>query len=51
MILREFLRFDVGTKYKIDQLCGLAMGNPQWPGVLDWFSKSNILIQSLLWIS
>jgi hypothetical protein len=36
------LRFDLGTKSKLGPFCGLAMGNPHWPGVLDLFSKSEI---------
>lgn len=29
------LRFDKGTKPKLDPFCGLAWGNIQFPGVLD----------------
>jgi hypothetical protein len=31
-----------GTKCKLSAECRLARGNPQWPGVLDWFSQSKI---------
>jgi hypothetical protein len=33
---------DVGTQYKLSAECGLARGNPQSPGDLGLFSKSNI---------
>ena len=29
-----------GTKPKLASFCRLARGTPQWPGSLDWFSKS-----------
>ncbi len=36
-----FNGFDSGTKCKLTAECGLARGNPQWPRVLDLFSKSS----------
>ena len=35
----KFSRFYLGTLYKLSVDCRLARGNPQWPGILDWFSK------------
>jgi len=37
-----FKRFDSGTQYTLGPFCRLARGNPQWPGVLDWFSEYEI---------
>jgi hypothetical protein len=31
--------FDMGTTSKLSKECGLGRGNPQLPGILDWFSK------------
>ena len=36
----RFKGFDTGTKPTIDTDCGFARGNPQWPEILDLFSKS-----------
>jgi hypothetical protein len=39
--INQFKGFDSGTKCKLSTECGLARGNPQWPAVLDLFSKSS----------
>ena len=39
----HYQRFDLGTQCKIGAECGLARGNPQWPGVLGLFIKSEIV--------
>jgi hypothetical protein len=40
--INQFKGFDSGTKSIIGMFCRLARGNPQWPGVLDWFRKPKI---------
>jgi hypothetical protein len=36
----QLAMIDLGTQSTIGACCGLARGNPQWPGVLGLFSKS-----------
>ncbi len=40
--IRRLAGIDLGTKCKLSTVCGLARGNPQWPGVLDLFRKPKI---------